>query len=243
MIEKIDLERVLVLDIETVSACPEYDSLSEDWKELWKRKSSSFRNAEEETPESLYSRAGIYAEFGKVISISLGVFRQEQGHYRFYVKSFYGREEKTLLEEFAVLLRSRFDSSRYVLAAHNGKEFDFPYLSRRMLVNGVSLPFLLNTPGKKPWEVPHLDTMELWKFGDYKSYVSLQLLTRLFDIPTPKEDMDGSRVGEVYWKENNLEKISDYCRKDVIAVAQLLLRFQGKRLLTGEEIIFAEYDQ
>ncbi len=242
MIENLDLEKVLVLDIETVPQAKAYSELDDDWKALWDLKAANLKGAEQMTPEELYNRAGIYAEFGKVICISVGFFRAYGDFYQFRSKSFYGHDEALLLREFAGLLDSRFDNRYFLLAAHNGKEFDFPYLSRRMTINGIRLPTLLDTPGKKPWEVPHIDTMELWKFGDFKSYTSLKLLAKVFDIPTPKDDIDGSMVGKVYWEENDLERIRIYCQKDTLTVAQLLLRFQGKRLLREEELIFADQD-
>lgn len=242
MLEQLDLERVLVLDIETVSQQADFNTLDDAWKELWSLKAANLKGSDQQTPEELYSRAGIYAEFGKIICISVGIFRSFGDHYQFRVKSFYGDDEKALLTEFSELLHSRFDNNRFLLAAHNGKEFDFPYLSRRMTIYGMKLPLLLDTPGKKPWEVPHLDTMELWKFGDYKSYTSLRLLAQVFDVPTPKDDIDGSQVGAVYWQEKDLERIRIYCQKDVITVAQLLLRFMGKPLLQQEAIIFADQE-
>ncbi len=242
MLEQLDLERVLVLDIETVSQKPDFDSLDKVSQDLWQLKAANLKGADQQTPEELYSRAGIYAEFGKIVCISVGIFRAYDDHFQFRVKSFFSHDEKELLEQFAELLNSRFDNNRFLLAAHNGKEFDFPYLSRRMTIHGMKLPLLLDTPGKKPWEVPHLDTMELWKFGDYKSFTSLKLLAHIFDIPTPKDDIDGSQVGQVYWQENNLERIRVYCQKDVITVAQLLLRFMGKPLLSEEALIFADQE-
>lgn len=234
-----DLERLLVIDVETVSQQASYTELNETWQALWGRKASNLKADEGETAESLYKRAGIYAEFGKVVCISFGIFRACDDHYQFRLKSFSGHDEKEVLNSFADLLNTRFDNTMFAMVAHNGKEFDFPYLSRRMLVNNIRLPLLLNTPGKKPWEVNHLDTMELWKFGDFKSYTSLNLLASVFDIPTPKDDIDGSMVGDVYWKERDLERITRYCQKDVLTVAQLILRFKGLRLLNEEQIIFA----
>jgi len=242
MLEQLDLERVLVLDIETVSQQQDFEGLNDSWKELWKLKAANLKGADQQTPEELYSRAGIYAEFGKIVCISVGIFRAFGDGFQFRVKSYFSHDEKELLSEFAELLNGSFDNNRYLLAAHNGKEFDFPYMSRRMTIHGMKLPLLLDTPGKKPWEVPHIDSMELWKFGDYKSFTSLKLLAQVFDIPTPKDDIDGSQVGQVYWEENNLDRIRIYCQKDVITVAQLLLRFQGKPLLSEEAIIFADQE-
>lgn len=243
MLESLDFERVLVLDIETVSAKARYSELDPEWQTLWENKARFLKkDQEEDGSEQLYKRAGIYAEFGKIICISLGIFRPFNDHYQFRVKSFYGHDEQEILTRFADLLNSRFHNKSFLLAAHNGKEFDFPFLSRRMLVHGIKLPLLLDNSMKKPWEIPHLDTMELWKFGDYKSFTSLNLLAHLFDIPTPKDDIDGSQVGHVYWEEDNLERIRTYCQKDVVTVAQLLLRFARRRLLREEELIFADAD-
>lgn len=200
---------------------------------LWDKKAAYLKKEEEDSPASLFPRAGIYAEFGKVVCISFGMLID--GNFR--IKSFFGDDEKALLTDFANLLESKFSSKEFLLCAHNGKEFDFPYLSRRMLINGMSLPEILDLAGKKPWEVPHLDTMELWKFGDFKNYTSLELLTAVFDIPTPKDDIDGSQVGEVYWQEKDLERIVKYCQKDVLSIAQLFLRYQNKPLLTEEQVL------
>lgn len=242
MLDHIDLEKVMVLDIETVSQYQDYAALDEDWKKLWDLKAANLKRKEEESDEQVYQRASIYAEFGKVVCISIGIFRAYDDHYQFRLKSFYGDDEKQVLEDFAELLSSRFHGKQFLLAAHNGKEFDFPYLARRMVIQGIPLPLLLDHAGKKPWEVPHLDTMELWKFGDFKHYTSLNLLAKVLGIPTPKDDINGSQVGEVYWKEKNLERIKVYCQKDVVTVAQMLLRFSGKRLLSEEAIIFADQE-
>ena len=233
MLNYIKLDKVLFLDIETVPMCATYEELPERFMPLWDKKAAYLKKEEEDSPASLFPRAGIYAEFGKVVCISFGMLID--GNFR--IKSFYGDDEKALLIDFANLLESKFSSKEFLLCAHNGKEFDFPYLSRRMLINGMSLPEILDLAGKKPWEVPHLDTMELWKFGDFKNYTSLELLTAVFDIPTPKDDIDGSQVGEVYWQEKDLERIVKYCQKDVLSIAQLFLRYQNKPLLTEEQVL------
>jgi uncharacterized protein YprB with RNaseH-like and TPR domain len=234
MLNYIKLDKVLFLDIETVPMCATYDELPERFMPLWDKKAAYLKKEEEDSPASLFPRAGIYAEFGKVVCISFGMLID--GNFR--IKSFYGDDEKALLTDFANLLESKFSNKEFLLCAHNGKEFDFPYLSRRMLINEMSLPEILDLAGKKPWEVPHLDTMELWKFGDFKNYTSLELLTAVFDIPTPKDDIDGSQVGEVYWQEKDLERIVKYCQKDVLSIAQLFLRYQGKALLEEEQVLF-----
>lgn len=229
------MQHILFLDIETVPAYPSYHDVPERFKKLWDKKAEALKKQEGDTAEHNYPRAGIYAEFGKIICISCGYFSGET----FRMKSFYGHDEKILLSDFATLLNTHFNTSSHQLCAHNGKEFDFPYLSRRMLINGIKLPALLNIGSKKPWEINLLDTMEMWKFGDYKSYTSLDLLTATFDIPTPKDDITGADVWKVYWHENNLERIKTYCEKDVLAIAQLYLRYQGLPLITDEQVVMS----
>lgn len=234
MLENINIQNVLFLDIETVPQQASFDDASKEMRELWEKKSRMLiKKDDQETPDSIYRQAGIYAEFGKIICISCGYFISEK---KFRVKSFYGDNEKRILTEFAAMLNKFFTKSDKQLCAHNGKEFDFPFLSRRMIVNGIKLPAMLDTAGKKPWEINHLDTMELWKFGDYKSYTSLLLLATILNIPTPKDDIDGSMVWEVYWKEKNLERIVRYCQKDVLTVAQILLRYKGLPILNDNEV-------
>lgn len=238
ILKNIDPERIVFLDIETVSAKADYDQLSDEWKALWDKKARALSKADE-TPDDLYERAGIYAEFGRIVCIGVGFLRAYNDGYKLRIKAYAGHDEKALLQDFATLLNSHFHGNQFVLCAHNGKEFDFPYIARRMLIHGLKLPMLLDFAGKKPWEVPHLDTMELWKFGDFKSFTSLVLLAQLFGIPTPKDDIDGSQVGDVYWKENNLERIITYCKKDVITLSRLLLRFRGDQYPGDEDIEYA----
>jgi hypothetical protein len=238
MLEKIDTENVLFLDIETVPAFNGYNELSERMQKLWNKKAqrlSAVTNSTDEvvSPEQLYMRAGIYAEFGKIICISVGAFLKGE----FRIKSFWGHDEKVLLTEFAGLLNNRYNRSEHLLCAHNGKEFDFPYIARRMLVLGIAIPRILDQAGKKPWEVKHLDTLELWKFGDYKNYTSLDLLAAIFDIPTPKDDIDGSQVADVYYKENDLPRIVHYCTKDVLTVAQIFRRYRGEPLFEENVVV------
>ncbi len=238
MLEKIDIENVLFLDIETVPAFPEYNQLSERMQKLWSKKAerlSPYNATPEEpvSPELLYSRAGIYSEFGKIICISIGAFLK--GELR--IKSFSGHDEKALLTDFADLLNKRYNKPQHLLCAHNGKEFDFPFIARRMLILGIPIPQILDLSGKKPWEVNHLDTMELWKFGDYKNYTSLDLLAAIFNIPTPKDDIDGSQVASVYYKENDLPRIVHYCTKDVLTVAQIFRRYRGEPLIEENAVV------
>jgi len=231
------LSSILFLDIETVPQHDGHEKLPEEWKALWQLKASYIiRNKEGETAETVYPRAGIYAEFGKIICISCGVLQSNGSEKKLLVKSFCGDDEKILLQEFSDMLNRWCADEQKYLCAHNGKEFDFPYLCRRMVVNHVSIPQILRLSGKKPWEVNHLDTLELWKFGDYKSYTSLNLLAYTLGIATPKDDIDGSKVHEVYWKEKNMTRIVSYCQKDVVTVAQVYLRMQGESLLKDSNI-------
>ncbi|MBS3768618.1 MAG: 3'-5' exonuclease [Bacteroidales bacterium] len=235
MLEQYNPEKILFLDIETVPRFSSYSDLPEKEEELWQKKASRIRE-DEETAADTYSKAGIYAEFGKVICISVGLIVNRSGTYGIRVKSFYGDDEKNLLSEFTGMVNKFSNKSDVYLCAHNGKEFDFPYIIRRLLINGLPVPEILNVPGKKPWEVPFLDTMELWKFGDYKNYTSLDLLAYKFDIPTPKDDIDGSMVGKIYWQDQDLSRIVRYCEKDAMTVAQLFLRYKGMDLIDPEHV-------
>jgi hypothetical protein len=226
MLNNILPEQVLFIDIETVSQKEDFHALSETEQYLWTKKSQSLKKTEEDNKENLYPRAAIYAEFGKIICIGMGVIMEKNGEKTIHVKCIKGHHEKELLEEFLKVLR--LQQSRFpFLCAHNGREFDFPYLARRILINGLTLPQPLDVAGKKPWEVNWLDTMELWKFGDYKNYTSLELLAHVFNIPTPKDDIDGSEVGNVYWKEKNLDRIANYCSKDIVTLVKLFLKMKG----------------
>ncbi len=226
MLDNIKVEDVLFLDIETVPQAPSLSKLEAAMQILWEKKSKMFR-APEQTPDDVYERAGIYSEFGRIICISAG-FVREKNPFSFRVKSFYGNDEKILLTEFSGLI-SKFSSTRKEaqLCAHNGREFDFPYIARRMIINKLVIPEILDNAGKKPWEVKLLDTMDLWKFGDYKNYTSLDLLTHILGIASPKGDIDGSMVAGVYYNDNDLARIVRYCEKDVLAIAQVLLRFMN----------------
>lgn len=237
MLELIKPENILFLDVETVPHQSHYDQLSKEEKQHWDNK-ARYIVKEKETASDVYQRAGIYAEFGKIICISVGFVQKEKNETYFRVKSFFGDDEKVLLNDFIALLNKSFNRNTHLLCAHNGKEFDFPYLSRRILINGLRLPKLLNNSGKKPWEVQHLDTMELWRFGDYKGYTSLDLLAHVFQIPTPKDDIDGSKVYEVYYKEKDLPRIVKYCQKDVLTVARLLLKMKGEEMIADENVVY-----
>ncbi len=247
MYENLDLTKVLFLDIETVSNVADYEQMPDPLRDLWKIKSRQIlrKPAEEMTEEeaiALYpERAGIFAEFGRIVCISVGIVVRDSKtrELSLRLKSFANDDEVELLRQFSELLEQYYnETSRHFLCGHNLREFDVPYTCRRMVINQMPLPRLLDIAGKKPWETKHLlDTLEMWKFGDYKNYTSLKLLCALFEIPSPKDDIDGSDVGRVYWQEKDLERIALYCEKDVLAVVQLLLRYMRLPLLPTERIV------
>lgn len=235
MLDNIRVEDVLFLDIETVPVVQSLEMLDPRMQVLWEKKSKLFRAADQSAGD-VYERAGIYSEFGKIICISVGIIK-EKDPFALRLKSFYGDDEKTILSEFSEMLAKFSKSNREtLLCAHNGKEFDYPYIARRMIINNLVIPELLDNAGKKPWEVKLLDTVDLWKFGDYKNYTSLDLLTSILGIPTPKDDIDGSMVAGIYYGERDLERIVKYCEKDVIAIVQVLLRFMNKPIVKSDKI-------
>ena len=235
MLHKIDLKRILFLDIETVPEVERFDQLSEETQKLWDAK-SAYQRKEDQTPESFYERAGIWAEFGKIVCISVGYFSENKKTRSFRMKTFFGGE-KELLIAFKELLENHFNHPSNLLCAHNGKEFDFPYIARRMIINSISIPSQLNLFNKKPWEIPHLDTLHLWRFGDYKHYTSLKLMAHVLGIPSPKDDIDGSQVAKVFYDDKDIDRIVVYCEKDVVTIAQVVLRLRNEPLLTQNEII------
>ena len=235
---KSPINNILFLDIETVPLSANYDDLDERSRRLWDYKAVLLSKQEADTPKSLYARAGIYAEFGKIICIGCGYIVQEAHVKKLRIKSFYDDNEAKLLAEFKKMVEASFDDGSKLLCAHNGKEFDFPYIARRMLINSVKIPNILNMSGKKPWEIQHLDTLDMWKFGDYKNYASLDLLTHIFNIPTPKNDIDGSQVASVYWNDNDLQRIVTYCQKDVVALVNVFLRLHSEPIIEENNVMF-----
>lgn len=236
MLENIKTKNVLFLDIETVRIKENFEDLSPTFQKLWEEK-TAWQRKDVISPSDFYPlNAGIMAEFAKIICISVGYLFIEKGENSFRIKSFYGDEERKILSNFNSLLNTEFNKTQHQLCAHNGKEFDFPFIARRLIINGLSLPKLLDIAGKKPWEINHLDTMELWRFGDYKNYTSIKLLAALLDIPTPKDDIDGSQVANVYFQEKDLERIKISCQKDALTVAQLLLRYKGEEIIKEKNI-------
>lgn len=229
---------ILIIDIETVTGCDGFENLDERLQTLWGKKARTIKNEPDTLPEELYFQKGaIYSEFGKVVSIAVGVLHQDTDSkaLQLRVKDFSGDDEKVVLEQFKELIE-KFEASRLRLVAHNGREFDYPYICRRMLLNGINIPAAMDIRDKKPWEILHFDTMEMWKFGDRKHYTSLDLLAAIFDIPTSKSDIDGSQVNEVYYKEKDLERIALYCKRDVVVTAQLFLRLYNHPIISEQNI-------
>lgn len=229
---KTDIEKILFIDIETVPVIYKYNELNESTKDLWDKK---WQYNKELSPEQQYNKAGIYAEFAKVVCIGLGFYNQ--GKLR--VKTISSTNEVEILTQFSDLLKAHFNTYSHLLCAHNGKEFDFPFLCRRFLINNLALPKTLQIQGLKPWEVKHIDTMDLWKFGDVKNFSSLNLLAHVLGIPSPKDEMDGSMVGKTFYEEKDYSKIAKYCQKDVITLARVYNRFMGLGNLPDDDIIFA----
>jgi predicted PolB exonuclease-like 3'-5' exonuclease len=234
MIEKINLNHILFLDIETVPEEAHFHSLDDEMKTLWEQK-TQYQRKDDFGPEEFYDRAGIWAEFGKIVCVSVGYFVVKGDIRNFRVTSFFG-DEKKILRDFNNLLNNHFNQAQHILCGHNAKEFDIPFLARRMIINQIPIPNKLNLFGKKPWEIPHLDTLELWKFGDYKHFTSLKLMCKVLGIPSSKGDIDGGQVGQVYYVEKDIDRIVTYCEKDTIAVAQIFLRLRREDLLIDDEI-------
>lgn len=235
MIKKLNLEHILFLDIETVPEYKNFEELDDFTKSLWEHK-TKYQRKEDFSPSEFYDRAGIWAEFGKIICISVGYFVSKENLRNFRVTTFQGDESK-ILRDFKSLLETHFNKAHHLLCAHNGKEFDFPFIARRMIINKIDIPFKLDLFGKKPWEVPHLDTLELWKFGDYKTYTSLKLMAHVLGIPSPKDDIEGNEVCKVYYENNDLDRIIKYCEKDTITIAQIFLRLRNEEIMNEDEIV------
>jgi len=234
-----DIKNILFLDIETVPETQNFEELDTLKQELFSKK-TAYQRKEETTAEEFYERAGIWAEFGKIICISVGFFDLHSEQPALRIKSFFGEDERQILSDFKNLLDKYFSRPEHVLCAHNGKEFDFPFIARRMIIHAMELPEKLQLFGKKPWEVAHLDTMEMWKFGDFKHYTSLNLLTNILGIPSPKGDIDGSQVARVYYEDRDMPRIVKYCERDTLAVAQVYLRLTNQPILKAEQVVFIE---
>lgn len=235
-LRKVNIEKILFLDIETVPQVYHFSELDEKTAKLYLDKNRFLQERDGLSNDEIYERAGVFAEFGKIVCISCGLVQEGPNGKEIRLKSFAGDDEKQLLKEFGAMLSQHYYSDAHILCGHNAKEFDFPFIARRMLVNDIDLPNSLDIAGKKPWEINHLDTMELWKFGDYKHYTSLSLLCHIFGVPTPKDDISGADVAKVYYEENDLDRIVVYCQKDVVALIQLFLKFRNEKLVDEENI-------
>ena len=235
-----NFKNLIFIDIETVSSHAEFSQLDDRMQALWRKKHQSITSADLDTPpaESYRDRGAIYAEFGKVITISIGYIYFEGETLKGKIKSLTDHDESNLLIRFQELIQQGWDITKVQFCAHNGKEFDFPYLSRRMIINNLRLPFYLDLMGKKPWEVQHIDTLQMWKFGDYKNYTSLDLLTAVLNIPSPKADIDGSQVTQTYYETKDLNRIGNYCNHDVLATMQVYLRLHNMEIINEENIAF-----
>lgn len=238
---QIEIENLFVIDIETVSEKEHFYLLDKGWQDLWAQKISKSLPPET-TPEEYYPlRAAILAEFAKIACISFGYFKKENNEWQFRIKSICSENETDILNRFVDTLKNLYSKNqKWIFTGHNIKEFDVPFLCRRLLVNNIPIPPCIDFQNMKPWDTPVLDTLHLWRFGDYKHYTSLKLLAAVLGIPSPKDDIDGSQVGNVYWKEKNLERIAIYCEKDVATVANLMLRFKGLPVLKDEQIVFVD---
>jgi 3'-5' exonuclease len=240
MLNNVHLHHLLCIDIETVPAVENFSQLSPEMQELYNKKTERLREEGSSDEDHYFNTAGIYAEFGKIICISAGIFVKDKstGEQSFRIKSFSGDDEKKVLEGFFEMVVKNFTRYEELLfAGHNIKEFDVPYISRRALINWIPIPHIMDFSGKKPYEVTMVDTMQHWKFGDYKNYTSLKLLAALLGIESPKDDIEGKDVGRVYWKEKDLPRIVNYCQKDVVTVAQLILRYKELPLLKPDEVV------
>lgn len=243
MLSYINIERLIFIDIETVPQVSSFQELSPAMHELWVLKHTQLKIENETAEEGYLKRAGIYAEFSKIICISTGYFHtdKQKKQRTFRLKSVFGSDEKELLQNFLNLLQSFGASDKFHFCGHNIREFDIPFICRRLLVNHFDLPPNLDHSGKRPWETMDIDTLQLWKFGDYKHYTSLRLLAEILGIPTPKDDIDGKDVCRIYWQERNLQRIVTYCQKDVVTVARLLLRLKGdKQMLKDDEVVLVQ---
>lgn len=239
--QNITLEQLILIDIETVPQHPDFDLLNEEWKQLWQEKTQ--RSLPDFTsPAEFYpQRAGVMAEFAKIICISMGYFTKQGNVLQLRLKSFYGDDEKILLQSFVTVLNQvETKNNKWSFAGHNIKEFDIPFICRRLLVNSLPIPVYLDFQNMKPWDTNMVDTFQYWRFGDYKNYTSLKLLAAAMGVPSPKDDIDGSMVADVYWKEKNLERIVTYCQKDVVTTGNIILRFKNIELLKEEQVVIVK---
>jgi 3'-5' exonuclease len=239
--QNIKLDNLLLIDIETVPQHPSFDLLSDTWKQLWEEKTQrslpDFTTAAEFYPQ----RAGVMAEFAKIVCISIGYFTKQDNALQLRLKSFYGDDEKKLLQDFvSTVNQMEAKNNKWCFAGHNIKEFDIPFICRRLLINSLHIPAYLDFQNMKPWDTNMIDTFQYWRFGDYKNYTSLKLLAAALGVPSPKDDIDGSMVADVYWKEKNIERIATYCQKDVVTTGNIILRFKNMELIKEENVVIVK---
>ncbi len=235
----IHLQNILLIDIETVPELATYYELNDSKQKLWDKKAYLLNNENEDTPGMFEERAGIYAEFGKIICIGLGYFTKENGIWKLKLKAISGHDEKEILNQFKKICSIFFKDNEKKFCGHNIREFDIPYICRRFLIHQISLPKILaDLQDKKPWENPMIDTLQLWKFGEYKHFTSVDLLAHVLGIESPKTDIDGSEVAKVYWQDKDLNRIAKYCIKDVETVAQIILRLHSMPIIEKENIVY-----
>lgn len=239
--QNIKLDNLLLIDIETVPQQPGFELLSDDWKQLWEEKTQrslpDFTTAAEFYPQ----RAGVMAEFAKIVCISIGYFTKQDNALQLRLKSFYADDEKKLLQDFiGTVNQMEAKNNKWSFAGHNIKEFDIPFICRRLLINGLPIPAYLDFQNMKPWDTNMIDTFQYWRFGDYKNYTSLKLLAAALGVPSPKDDIDGSMVADVYWKEKNIERIATYCQKDVVTTGNIILRFKNMELIKEENVVIVK---
>jgi predicted PolB exonuclease-like 3'-5' exonuclease len=239
--QNIVLENLLLIDIETVPQHPSFELLSDDWKQLWEEKTQrslpDFTTAAEFYPQ----RAGVMAEFAKIVCISIGYFAKQGDSLQLRLKSFFGDDEKKLLQDFITTINQmESKNNKWSFAGHNIKEFDIPFICRRLLINSLHIPAYLDFQNMKPWDTNMVDTFQYWRFGDYKNYTSLKLLAAALGVPSPKDDIDGSMVADVYWKEKNLQRIATYCQKDVVTTGNIILRFKNAALIKEEQVVIVQ---
>jgi predicted PolB exonuclease-like 3'-5' exonuclease len=239
--QNISLDNLLLIDIETVPQFSSFDLLDDHWQQLWEEKTQrslpDFTSAAEFYPQ----RAGVMAEFAKIVCISIGYFIKQGAMLQIRVKSFYGDDEKKLLQDFiSTVNQMEAKNNKWCFAGHNIKEFDIPFICRRLLINGLTIPRYIDFQNMKPWDTNMVDTFQYWRFGDYKNYTSLKLLAAALGVPSPKDDIDGSMVADVYWNEKNVERIAVYCQKDVVTTGNIILRFKNMELISAENIVIVK---
>jgi len=225
----IPIESIIFLDIETVSLFPNLLLADDATKKEWARK--IMKTNPTITPalldDTYKEQAALHPEFSFITCISVGMVKGG----KVYIKNIFGfdHDEERTLEIFCETMQKIIEKMERLqpkLCAHFGKGFDYPFISKRMLVHGMTIPNILDSYGKKPWEITNLDTHEIWKMGGFNS-ASLSAIAHAFGIPSPKDDIDGSQVGHVYWVDSKIDRIATYCAKDVFALINIFRCMQG----------------